>query len=352
MQIEQHYFHISKKQFYPIVNSETKDSVKLSFILFFQNSMLKFLEERGNTMQHKNYGFTLAEVLIVTAIVGVLTSISIPIFQGNKLKACIAVDVANARSAKAAAIAEYFTSNQRGTKVYFYDAENGFIKDSPDNIEGYGKTPYGALDPSKQKETLKADGNPISEDGKASIVCVKVNDSNVEVSWDKLSGGSSDPSIDPNPKPKPTPNPIPKPDPKPTPTPIPTPDPTVTPEQLEDLIVEGQIQFLNNNIQYETLRIPLKGYALDNYKYLDFNFKDVDGPYYTLESSLSSFETNSIEINEQTTKVIKEALSGKYIPYVYGYPPITSEDQYMYLSNIRCVNGKIEVILGREYYRR
>ncbi|MCR5616182.1 MAG: prepilin-type N-terminal cleavage/methylation domain-containing protein [Saccharofermentans sp.] len=47
--------------------------------------------------------FTLAELLIVVAIIGVLVGISIPIFMAQKEKSAEATDIANMRAAKAAA---------------------------------------------------------------------------------------------------------------------------------------------------------------------------------------------------------------------------------------------------------
>ena len=56
-----------------------------------------------------NKGFTLAELLIVVAIIGVLVAISIPIFSKQLEKARDAVTVANLRSAYAEAQTEYLT---------------------------------------------------------------------------------------------------------------------------------------------------------------------------------------------------------------------------------------------------
>lgn len=60
-------------------------------------------------MRHKNKGFTLAELLIVVAIIGVLVAISIPIFSKQLEKSRDATSVANIRSAYAEAQAEYIT---------------------------------------------------------------------------------------------------------------------------------------------------------------------------------------------------------------------------------------------------
>ena len=55
-------------------------------------------------------GFTLAELLIVVAIIGVLVAISIPIFTAQLNKAKYAADEANARSIYAELVADYLSS--------------------------------------------------------------------------------------------------------------------------------------------------------------------------------------------------------------------------------------------------
>ena len=52
-------------------------------------------------MSKKNIGFTLAELLVVVAIIAVLTAIAIPVFTGQLEKSREAVDLANVRSAYA-----------------------------------------------------------------------------------------------------------------------------------------------------------------------------------------------------------------------------------------------------------
>ena len=55
--------------------------------------------KEARNMKRKNAGFTLAELLIVVAIIAVLVSISIPVFTGHLERSREAVDFANVRSA-------------------------------------------------------------------------------------------------------------------------------------------------------------------------------------------------------------------------------------------------------------
>ena len=68
----------------------------------------------------QNKGFTLAELLIVVAIIAVLVAISIPIFTSQLEKARVATDQANVRSAKAAAAAAYMSDGESGSVSYLY----------------------------------------------------------------------------------------------------------------------------------------------------------------------------------------------------------------------------------------
>ena len=64
-------------------------------------------------------GFTLAELLIVVAIIGVLVAISIPIFTSQLKKARLATNQANARAAYAAVVAELLDKEKtEGSDTY------------------------------------------------------------------------------------------------------------------------------------------------------------------------------------------------------------------------------------------
>ena len=95
-------------------------------------------------------GFTLAELLLVVAIVGILVAISIPVFTAQISKARMATNLANLRAAKAAAVAEYLTSEAEGEKIYNYDIASGQAKLAKDDTANGGKqvgTTERSLDP-------------------------------------------------------------------------------------------------------------------------------------------------------------------------------------------------------------
>lgn len=87
-------------------------------------------------------GFTLAELLIVVAIIGVLTAVAIPVFSSQLEKSREATDIANLRSVKAAAVAKYL-DNDTTDGVYYFDAQRGILVSendfTADSITGYGK---------------------------------------------------------------------------------------------------------------------------------------------------------------------------------------------------------------------
>ena len=83
----------------------------------------------------QNKGFTLAELLIVVAIIAVLVAISIPIFTSQLKKARLAANKANARAALSAAMAEFIDAPEADKEatpagslqhMYFrYDTKTG-----------------------------------------------------------------------------------------------------------------------------------------------------------------------------------------------------------------------------------
>ena len=76
----------------------------------------------------QNKGFTLAELLIVVAIIAVLVAVSIPIFSAQLKKARVAVNQANARAGEAAAYAAYL--EDPSYNLIAYDIRSGKVAKS------------------------------------------------------------------------------------------------------------------------------------------------------------------------------------------------------------------------------
>ena len=76
-------------------------------------------------MKKNRKGFTLAELLIVVAIIAVLVMISVPIFNGQLKKARLSVNMANARAAYAAAVSSFYSDNCSTPQLYTYDIASG-----------------------------------------------------------------------------------------------------------------------------------------------------------------------------------------------------------------------------------
>ena len=88
--------------------------------------------ERIQKKAGSNKGFTLAELLVVVAIIAVLVAISIPVFNNQLEKSRDATDQANLRAAYAEAVAAYMTNETvtESTAGYNY---------TPDKTNGGGK---------------------------------------------------------------------------------------------------------------------------------------------------------------------------------------------------------------------
>ena len=94
-------------------------------------------------------GFTLAELLIVVAILAILVAVSIPIFTTKLADAKKATDEANLRACKALVANAIITGEFPETqwKVYgatdacdaIYDAEKGCLVPTGTAVKGYGK---------------------------------------------------------------------------------------------------------------------------------------------------------------------------------------------------------------------
>lgn len=83
-------------------------------------------EERG--------GFTLAELLIVVAIIAVLVALAIPVFTGAMDKANLAVAQGDIRSVKAEAVTYHLLNSPSTTTDTYYEAKI----DTEGNVTAFG----------------------------------------------------------------------------------------------------------------------------------------------------------------------------------------------------------------------
>ena len=120
-------------------------------------------------------GFTLAELLIVVAIIAVLVAISIPIFSAQLEKAKEATDMANIRSAYAEVVAAYLgDSKSHEISVTLKSDKDDYVSDKSAEIAGV-----------KYEVILKGDSiqNPcevkVTADGTVTIGGITAKTSNI-----------------------------------------------------------------------------------------------------------------------------------------------------------------------------
>ncbi len=115
-------------------------------------------------------GFTLAELLVVVAILAILVAVSIPIFTGKLTEAKEATDAANLRAARAVAITTVLEGNAI-TKDQQYDIKTGKFVASGTIKEGYNKStnPNGVTAAAGKAVIVVGDVKPLSDNGDASV---------------------------------------------------------------------------------------------------------------------------------------------------------------------------------------
>ncbi|MBE5841660.1 MAG: prepilin-type N-terminal cleavage/methylation domain-containing protein [Butyrivibrio sp.] len=92
-----------------------------------------------NRLNRKD-GFTLAELLIVVAIIAVLVAVSIPIFTSRLEKARESTDLANLRAAYAAGVADYLGNNYTTAPPdQYYNVQTGMLESNTSSaLKGTG----------------------------------------------------------------------------------------------------------------------------------------------------------------------------------------------------------------------
>ena len=127
----------------------------------------------GNNILSKNkyvrnkHGFTLAELLVVVAIIAILVAVSIPIFSAQIGKAKQTTDDANLRAARGAAITAAIDGTYTSGQEAFYDISAGKLVNDFLELDATDKG--------------KTDAN------KYNIIHVVFTDDIPEVTWDDVS---------------------------------------------------------------------------------------------------------------------------------------------------------------------
>ncbi len=117
-------------------------------------------------MKKNNKGFTLAELLIVVAIIAVLVAIAIPIFTTQLEKSREATDIANVRSAYAQMVANYITNADTSYSMDVtikqtqpgWQGESGKLLTQIDGVEGSVAIPDFATGKSSYNVKVAASG--------------------------------------------------------------------------------------------------------------------------------------------------------------------------------------------------
>ena len=117
-------------------------------------------------------GFTLAELLIVVAIIAVLVAIAIPVFTTQLERSREATDISNIRSAYAEAVSDYLTAGANKSK-------SGKVTKVQQTVSGWQTSPKPVLY-TRVNGSEKAVSLPSNIKGKAVYVTVKA-DGSVEV---------------------------------------------------------------------------------------------------------------------------------------------------------------------------
>ena len=126
--------------------------------------------------KNNNKGFTLAELLIVVAIIAVLVAIAIPIFTTQLEKAREATDLANVRSAYAEAVTSALTGDTTKTYTVTYT-----LKSDTSDCKSTGDVAGVAVADILMKDTctiiVKGDGSSATINDKAAKISFNVTES-------------------------------------------------------------------------------------------------------------------------------------------------------------------------------
>lgn len=103
------------------------------------------MKEMIKRMREEKGGFTLAELLIVVAIILVLVAIAVPVFTANLDKAKEATNEANVSNVKTAATVAYFDAEDKKKGDGAAAIKGDWYVDKNKNVVKADKAPEGAL---------------------------------------------------------------------------------------------------------------------------------------------------------------------------------------------------------------
>ncbi len=251
-------------------------------------------------MQSHKKGFTLAELLIVIAIISTLTAIAFPVFIKQREQADLQVDQTNVTSAKAVALAEYIADNKKGNQIYYYDAGTALVFTKKDDIQGYGRT---------DSDDTGAQGIPKSN-GNANILEVIVQDQNTIQSITWVEVGKSEDII-----------------------PTPDSDETISSNKIIQTIISSSMVWpttnQNNLLEGNIIKGNVYSYgettvqyyvALNNYNKGEWAHP-ISASYVAIELNITNpqilTEDNLVAANEWTTEktILKEVNTGDLFAY-------------------------------------
>jgi len=143
--------------------------------------------KKSSNHNFTKHGFSLAEVLVVVAIIVVLAAISIPIFTSQLKGSRRQTDIDNYNAACHSAIAAYFAkpSNARiGTITYAFDASTGMVHEYSNGEfivpEGYGCSTSSDWD---GIEYNMGSNYPCNNDGFCGFVVIQFNNGDMTAWW-------------------------------------------------------------------------------------------------------------------------------------------------------------------------
>ena len=120
-------------------------------------------------------GFTLAELLVVVAIIAILVAIAIPIFADKLEAAREAVDVSNMRTAYSIGAGMLVTGELDEETVYYYNGAS--LTDYPPE-EGYGKGT------TREGSSVEFQDYNAASDVEGMYIVVYAMDSQILVEWE------------------------------------------------------------------------------------------------------------------------------------------------------------------------